>query len=93
MEADATGLHCCSQAIGSPNQKNTSLPSHRQTTDASNAEARRDRTYEIQQGADDVLNDTNETIWGVLFHDGDSADYNVPQLQQIICLDMPMDLC
>ena len=33
--------------------------------------------------------DTNEIIWGVLFHDGDSADFNVPQLQRIICLDMP----
>ena len=32
--------------------------------------------------------DTNEVIWEVLFHDGDTADFNVPQMEKILCLDL-----
>ena len=30
--------------------------------------------------------DTNENIWGVLYDDGDEADYNAVQMKRILCV-------
>ena len=36
----------------------------------------------------DIDENTNETIWEVRFDDGDTEDYNIPEIEKILCLDM-----